>query len=243
LSAFFRQHAPKLKQIDAISQSDLITRFGADLDIPVPLTPHLKDDAYYQQRAKVGQQALWWYTCCAPVAPYANRFVALPLLATRMLSWQAFTFGIGGYLHWGYNYWHRAMQHESGWPGVSVYADGTLVNPYREHAACWPVGDAAIVYPHPRWWEDHGPISSLRYEAHRAGLQDYEMLRMLQAVAERPKTPAIGAQARKLLARVRGPVAGSLTEFTRDSALLLRLRRAIGACLAADSEEGHPPEP
>jgi len=94
------------------------------------------------------------------------------------------------------------------------------------------VGDAAIVYPHPRWWEERGPISSLRYEAHRAGLQDYEMLRMLQQVANHPRTAAIGARARELLATARGPLAGSLTKFTRNGAWLLRVRRKIGDCIA-----------
>lgn len=235
VSAFFRENAPKLKHIDAISTSGIITEFGADIDIPVPLTTHLEDDVYYRQRAGAGKQPVWWYTCCGPAGRYANRFVCQPLIATRILPWQAFVHGISGYLHWGYNFWHRCYQQESGWPGISDYADHALLNPYREHPPRWAVGDAAIVYPHPRWWEEHGPIGSLRYEALRAGLQDYELLRMLRGAADHPRTPALGAKARRLLKTVSGPLAGSLTEFTRDGAALGKARREIGRCVAANT--------
>jgi hypothetical protein len=234
VSAFFRENAPKLKHIDAISASDLITQFGADIDIPVPLTTHLEKDEYYRARARDGRKPVWWYTCCGPGGRYANRFVCQPLITTRILPWQAFVLGIGGYLHWGYNFWHRCYQHESGWPGISDYADHTLVNPYREHPPRWAVGDAAIVYPHPRWWEEHGPVSSLRYEAMRAGLQDYELLRLLRGVAARPRTAAVGGRARALLRLASGPLAGSLTEFTRDGVRLARARREIGRCIAGN---------
>jgi len=237
LSAFFRRHAPKLKHIDAISTSELLTEFKGGVDIPVPLTPHLADDAYYQQRARGGREPVWWYTCCGPSGRFANRFVFMPLINTRILYWQSFVYGISGYLHWGYNFWHRPGQHISGWPRTNVYADQVLLNPYREHPPRWGVGDACIVYPHPRWWEDHGPVSSLRYEVMREGLQDYEMLRMLDTLLQETKerfSSARGtavAKARRLLAEVRGPIAGSLTEFTREAGRLLRVRREIGDCL------------
>jgi hypothetical protein len=74
----------------------------------------------------------------------------------------------------------------------------------------------------------------LRYEAFRAGMQDYELLRMLKQAADKPRTPAIGAQARRLLKTVHGPLAGSLTEFTRDGKRLALARLEIGRCIAAN---------
>jgi hypothetical protein len=239
MSAFFRQKAPKLRQMDAMSTSELITGFGADLDIPVPLTPHLGDDEYFRKRAREGRKPVWWYTCCGPCGRYANRFVSMPLINGRMLFWQSFVFGITGYLHWGFNFWHRIGQNASGWPGINGYADTMLLNPYREHPSRWPVGDACIVYPHQHWWEDHGPVGSLRWETMRAGLQDYEMLRMLDALVCRTKpkpgtgTAAVHNKANGLLAAVRGPIAGSLTDFTRDAKLLLGIRRKMGECISA----------
>jgi hypothetical protein len=233
LSAFYRRHAPRLKHIDAISTSELLTDFGGQVDIPVPLTTHLGDDRYYQERAQAGREPVWWYTCCGPAGRYANRFVAQPLITTRILHWQAFVHRIAGYLHWGYNFWHRTGQNASGWPGVNRYADQVLLNPYREHPPQWAVGDACIVYPHPRWWEDRGPVSSLRYEAMREGLQDYELLRMVdQRVADGALSAPARRAAHALLRRVRGPLAGSLTDFSRDAQVLLAARAAIGRALA-----------
>ncbi len=235
LSAFFRQHAPKLKHIDAVSTSDLITTTGADLDIPVPLTPHLTDDQYYRERAQAGQAPVWWYTCCGPAGKFANRFVAQPPLTTRILPWQAHVYGISGFLHWGYNFWHHTGQNASGWAGVNGYADHLLVNPYREHPNRWAVGDAAIVYPPAEWWTEAGPVSSLRNEALREGLQDYELLRLAAAAVAAAPTGVRKAQAtakaQALLAQVAGPLCGSLTEFTRDAKLLLRTRRQLGDAL------------
>ena len=217
LSEFYRRHAPRLRHLDAISTSDLITEFGADIDIPVPLIPHLAGNAYYQQRARAGEKPVWWYTCCGPEWPYANRFVINDLIATRILHWQAYVYGIGGYLHWGYNYWHR-LQRDS-------YFDETLVNPYREAPSAFPVGDACIVYPAPNWWEDHGPVSSLRHEAMRKGLQDDALLRMLdslvRAPAKSPRLRAAAGQGKRLLRYVREEIAPTVTQYTRDPDLLL----------------------
>lgn len=234
LDRFYREHAPKLRHLDAISSSELITKFGAKIEIPVPLTYHLWDeDKYYANRAAEGKEPVWWYTCSGPTGRFANRFVCSPLLNTRMLHWQAFAWNIAGYLHWGHNDWHRMGQEVTGWPGVNGLADTHLVNPLREHPPRWPVGDAAIVYPHPRWWEDHGPISSLRWETMRAGLQDWELFRSLDDAASAPGAPrATATRAKELLAQIRGPIANDLWNYCRDSNTLATLRRAAGDCLA-----------
>lgn len=238
LSAFLRERLPGVRQIDAISRSGILTEFGAGLDIPVPLTRHFDHDRYFQQRALAGREPVWWYTCCEPGGRYANRLVCMPLLSGRILFWQAFRWNIGGFLHWGFNFWHRLNMQAGLRPGAYTYADAVVGNPYREHEGTWPVGDGSIVYPHLRWWEDRGPVSSLRWEAMRAGLQDLEILKMLAAAAgQRPRAGSpvrerARRQAQHLLAAVRGPIAGSLTEYDRDPRRLLDARRAAGRCLA-----------
>jgi len=239
MSALFRKYAPKLRHLDAISTSELLTEFDSGLDIPVPLTTHLNDkDGYFRKRAHDGKKPVWWYTCCGPGGRFANRFVHMPLINGRILFWQSFVYDISGYLHWGYNFWHRTGQDISGWPRINRYADTLLANPYREHPAEWAIGDACIVYPHPRWWEDHGPVGSLRWEAMRAGLQDYELLRLLDTLTRKAASESRTAKpdtlnkARRLLKAVRGPVAGSLTDFTRDAKRLIRTRQLIGECIS-----------
>ncbi len=228
LSRFFRTHAPEIAHLDAISTSGLITEFGADIDIPVPLTPCFAEDAYYQARASASEKPVWVYTCCGPEHPYANRFICHPLLSTRILHWQAYTQRVRGYLHWGYNFWHQSGGTPTGW----AYADKVLLNPYKEAPSSWPVGDACIVYPPTRWWEDRGPVSSLRYEAMREGLQDHTLLCLLEELITSNKSKAKVARANKLLQRVRTTIAPDFTHHAREVDLLLRTRQEIGRCIS-----------
>ncbi|HOW19390.1 MAG TPA: DUF4091 domain-containing protein, partial [Phycisphaerae bacterium] len=123
------------------------------------------------QRQQAGDE-LWFYTCLGPQGEYANRFIEQPLIKTRLLHWINFKYGATGYLHWGYNHWGNH-------------------DPYRQLAIPWdggaqhlPAGDAWIVYP-----GKEGPLDSIRFEAMRDGIVDYELLSRLaerdQAAAKR----------------------------------------------------------
>lgn len=158
LSGYVRQYAPKIKIIDACMCSELV---GA-LDIWVPQPPHYEnDEEFFRERQKAGDQ-VWFYTCLSPKGKYMNRFIDYPLLDVRLLHWANHKYGLTGYLHWGLNFWKSSdpFGHlEPDWGG------GTFL----------PPGDSHIVYPGKR-----GPISSIRFEALRDGVEDFEMLRLLQ---------------------------------------------------------------
>ena len=111
----------------------------------------------------------------------------MPLVSTRILHWQYFSNSLGGYLHWGYNFWFDRRVEDRAGTGIPLPVYEPL-NPYSEHTAFSPTGDAWVVYPPPNWWEDVGPVSSLRYEAMREGLQDYEMLVMLAKLCRDDKS-------------------------------------------------------
>ena len=106
---------------------------------------------------------MWFYTCCGPTGTYANRFIDYPLLKVRYLHWLNFHYGATGYLHWGYNWWDT----------LSPYTQTQVT--YSSRLA-YPAGDQAIVYPTP----DGGLYDSMRWEAVRAGIEDYELLMMLE---------------------------------------------------------------
>jgi len=225
-SKYFRRLAPRIRFIDAMGESDLITRHESQIDIPVPLTMHLESDDYYRERARAGDDPVWWYTCCGPTGKYANRFVSMPLINGRLLFWQAHEFGVAGFLHWGYNFWKYTDRPQS-----------DFLNPCRDHTTNWSVGDTCIVYPARDWRKDQGPNSSLRYEAMRAGLQDYELLKRLSTLvgdgnqSHGTRNSAARRRGKELLKSVKR-FSGSLTEFSRDSASLYRLRRKIGECIS-----------
>ncbi|MEF8846749.1 MAG: DUF4091 domain-containing protein, partial [Bacteroidales bacterium] len=104
----------------------------------------------------------WFYTCLGPKGDFANRFLDLPLLKTRILHWINFRYGSPGYLHWGFNQWR----------GQNVYEETTAIN--KESGNVLPGGDAWIVYP----GKDE-IYPSIRLEAMRDGIVDYELLKRL----------------------------------------------------------------
>jgi hypothetical protein len=182
LSTYVRQYAPKFKIIDACMWSELV---GA-IDIWVPLPEHYERDIkFFQDRQKAGDQ-VWFYTCLAPKGKYMNRFLDYPLIDVRLLHWVNFKYDLTGYLHWGFNY-STAKPFEETEPGT---ADNYL-----------PPGDSHITYPGPR-----GPLSSIRLEALRDGVEDYELLKLLEK-----KNP-------KKARAICDSIVRSLTDYTLDPA-------------------------
>ena len=110
----------------------------------------------------------WFYTCLFPRGAYPNRFIDFPLLKTRLLHWLNFRYGLSGYLHWGGDSW-GANPYEVTELGLEVGAPvgGAL-----------PAGDAFVTYP---WREKNSIHSSIRFEAMRDGIEDYELLHALAA--------------------------------------------------------------
>jgi hypothetical protein len=79
----------------------------------------------------------------------------MPLIRTRLLHWGNYRYDLKGYLHWGFN-WCDAP------------------DPYNHKDIFFPPGDTHISYPAGKevW-------GSMRIEAMRAGVQDYELFHML----------------------------------------------------------------
>jgi hypothetical protein len=152
LAKLVHDFAPDMRTIDATQSRDLV---GA-VNTWVPILDHFhRDYEFFRERQKAGDE-VWTYTCCGPTGNYANRFIELPLIKTRLLHWINFRYGAAGYLHWGFNYWNYDT------------------SPFGETRFTWPGGDQWIVYP-----KDGKLLSSIRLEAMRDGIGDHELLSML----------------------------------------------------------------
>lgn len=158
ISKFIKGLAPSFMIVEACHTRDLEDM----VDVWVPQLNFLHEDFdFYKEKQAEGDE-VWYYTCLAPQGNYANRFIELPLIETRILHWINYRFGIDGYLHWGLNHWR-------GDPFVET------TDIITESGNVLPGGDAWIVYP-----ADHEILSSLRLEAMRDGVADFELLRMLE---------------------------------------------------------------
>jgi hypothetical protein len=192
-----RKNLPGVPTIDAIDQTAGL--LGDACDIWVPQLGKFDDgfDAISEHVKKGGQA--WYYTCVYPQKRYLNRFIDYPLLKTRLLHWFNYRYDFTGFLHWGGNYWTE-----------DPFADVELVIEHGKELL--PAGDAFITYP---WREKNSIHSSIRFEAEREGIEDYELLHAL-AATDPDKARRLAAQA----------IPG-LTDYIRDVATFRQLQAEL----------------
>jgi hypothetical protein len=137
--------------------------------------------------------------------------VDYPLLKTRILHWLNYTTNTTGYLHWALNQWH--------------VASFDTLSP----------GDNWIIWP-----GKLTPRSSIRFEAMRAGIEDYAYLTQLeQSARDAAKRKNVeGFDARQWTLSYVKHVAPTLQDYTREPLVLLstreRIARAIESFAASD---------
>jgi len=158
ISDYVRKYLPGVKIMDAVLTS---RELAGTIDVWVPVLDVLhRDHKFYQQLQGNGKE-VWFYTCVRPRGNYANRFIEQPLIQTRYLHWINYKYNLTGYLHWGLNYWENNQLN---------------IDASRDRGRL-PAGDNCIIYPGYRKL-----YSSIRFEAMRDGIDDYQLLKMLEKV-------------------------------------------------------------
>lgn len=214
-SRIVHEAAPELRRIDAIHVRDC----RGELEIYCPELGYF--DRWHEHYAGMQEQGLlelWFYTCCHPRGLYANRFIDYPLIKTRLLHWMNYLYDARGYLHWGPNRWNER-------PFEDPVVDDL------------PPGDAWIVYP-----GEDGPLSSVRWEALRDGVEDFELLWLLEQrqrdAARRLGVADDGWDATGMGKRIARRLIRTLTDYTDDPG---ELRLARERVFTAIRESEKPP--
>ncbi len=166
-------------------------------------------DARLADRYRAEGKEVWWYTCCNPRYPYPNVApYACPAMECRIIGWLTRLVRADGFLYWHVNYWRgkeRLDERE------------TYFTDWRTDT--WPKvhGDGVFLYPGSKH-----VLSGIRLANIRDGEEDYEWL---QLAAEKVGRNAVEALIREL--------AQSITDFSRDPALLRRVRSRVGDMIEA----------
>lgn len=113
------------------------------------------------------QEERWWYGCISPRAPYPTYHTEDTLLSARAESWMRAEYGIVGNLYWGYDLY--ADYNGTYYEEIEDYYSGDAERYDQVN------GDGYLFYPGKKYGID-GPIGSLRLEAIRDGLEEYELL-------------------------------------------------------------------
>jgi len=220
--AIVHKSMPGVPVIDAIDLPP--DRFDGMADIPVSQIGRPASGSSFSVGAGRGN---WWYTSIDPRGKYPNRFIDYPLLKMRVIPWLSWCNGMNGYLHYGYNWW--------------LSPTGKPPQEDVDQSGKYPPGDGFIVYP-PLTGKSASPVSSLRWEVFRDGLEDYEYINLLKNwkdAYEKRKTrqsragtgdPAHHEEAKRLLNEACGAAAG-LETYSRDPAVFLGMRHRIGTLL------------
>ncbi|MDP6052788.1 MAG: DUF4091 domain-containing protein, partial [Candidatus Latescibacteria bacterium] len=166
------------------------------VDIWCALTSYFHEDALAERKA-AGDE-IWWYTCCVPLEPYPNFQIQMPPLDHRILFWLQRYYGVQGFLYWSVNTWTD-----------TPYT--TLPAMWLDSRQCDSYSDGLLLYP-----GSDGPVSSIRLELIREGLEDMHYFNLMENFMGRDEVHRFLRQA------VGGP-----TCYERDSRRLMSLRSQL----------------
>ena len=156
---------PKIKIMEATNSRESL---GNAIDIWCPIINDFQENEdFFRSREKLGEKVLV-YTCLVPGGKWLNRTLDMEKIRQVYFGWGGSKYNTMGYLHWGLNQYkadpfnQSVIKHPSPIAGPNNFL---------------PAGDTHVIYP-----GEEGPLSSLRFEAHRIGCEDYELLEMLKKI-------------------------------------------------------------
>lgn len=188
---------PEEKLIEACSHPEFLE--DGIIKKPVAITDSI--DRFFQK----GFTDIWAYTCCLPHdRNFSNRFIAMPSGRNRIIGFQLYAYDIGGFLHWGYNFYYSRLSKRP-------------LNPFCETDAgeAFPSGDPFSVYP-----GKDGPLESLRSVVFYEGLQDIRACKLLETYIGRDGVLSLI-----------GPI--KFNEYPRSDEEIFAIRQRINDALEA----------
>jgi hypothetical protein len=233
IAALMDRVAPRIKRLmTAPRDPSLMGR--AQIWVPGGMPDAHPKDADAQARIagwRAHNAEMWWYICCGPTHPYPNFFVDYPTIDNRMVFWLTWKYNKTGFLYWGVEY-HGDPK--------DMTPDGPTER-YELGPANMGNGDGTLCY----WGPDMTLYPSVRLDAIRDGIEDYEYFAMLKRLADKAeaahKAPDLVLQARKLLGvddRVLRITDGSPNfAYPTDSANLLSARRQLAELIGRLSKQ------
>ncbi len=173
-------------------------------------------EAIRTEQKKGGE--ITWYISCDQKFPQPNYFIDGPAMDAVMVPWITWRLGLNGILYWALDFWSQTVDP---WLNPNTYLSGFFCS------GGWVLnGEGSLLYPGSRarrytgQRDVDGPVSSIRFELLREGIEDYERLWMLRKLGDEEFADRLAA---RLVQGVR--------DFSRDPAALFEAREQIAARL------------
>jgi len=234
-----RRYAPGIRRM--LTEEPVDALVGA-VDIWCPVSPNY-DHAKAEKRRAAGER-IWWYVCCGPKAPYCTLFIDHPATELRIWLWQTWQRKIAGILIWSANYWTSSAAYpdkpQNPYLDPMGYVSGYSTPPGTKRY--WGNGDGRFIYPPERAAEPglsgkepvlDPPVSSIRWEMLREGIEDFEYLCLLrELIASRRGNLAAEQLARyETLLEVPAEITKDMTTFTTHPAPIYARRAQIAEAI------------
>jgi hypothetical protein len=136
--------------------------------------------AIREEQSKGGE--ITWYISCDQVYPQPNYFIDAFAMDPVMIPWITWRYGMNGILYWSTTFW---PQTPDPWQDPVTFLSGFLCsNGYVLN------GEGSLIYPGSRTRrytgqrDIDGPVSSIRLELLREGIEDYEYLWLLKSLGD-----------------------------------------------------------
>jgi hypothetical protein len=235
-----KHNAPGLRRMLTEEPGDNVLAGLVDLWCPVSF--HY-DHEQAERRRACGEK-FWWYVCTGPKAPYCTLFIDHPATELRVWHWQTWQRNVVGTLVWRANYWTSSaafpdrpqdpyedpMGYVSGYStprGVKRYwgnGDGRFIYPPLAAAVPGKSGPDPVLAP---------PVSSIRWEMIREGVEDYEYLYLLRDLIDKNRDRLSAEHIARYSALLEVPpdITQDMTTFTTDPTPIYVRRRAIAQAI------------
>lgn len=192
--AFVQEAGPGFRFSAAINHFEFLEDAPPGLVDFIPILPLACNDpeltAHLAGRLHERGGKMHWYVCCWP--PIPNVFIHSPLSEAVLHGWLTHALNLDGFLRWDFCLWPADP-----WRRIS----------YR--VPDWHAGDMSFVMP----GNDGAPVETLRYEALRTAVQDYELIKMVECRFSADQAKTIIDRALSCILRVE-----SLKEFSEVAA-------------------------
>ena len=173
----------------AVSKTDIPAEFKEELVQGIRGIPNIVTEYYDEKLASAGvtfcplfqyynSESLrddyeglgdrWWYGCVQPKAPYPTYHIDDTWLSARVLSWMQAEYNVVGNLYWATDLYAR-YDPSKGYLSIDEYYEGVAT---RLNGAN---GEGFLFYPGKKYGIN-GPLGSMRLEAIRDGMEEYEIL-------------------------------------------------------------------
>jgi len=231
--ADLRRAAPNFKTLVAFNTGTdglkVFDKYAGDMvDIWCPISGQISDDPAFHEALKATGKEIWWYICCAPGPPYPTvALIESRGIESRLLPWMNWKYDVKGLLYHNLNWWVCNIKtYAKPWP-ESPWLTQQLVP--QDNLPGWN-GDGYLMYPGP----NVTPLSSIRLENLRDGIEDYEYFYMLKKLVDSAKKRGIQdtkiEYAQKLLVMDES-IAVNHRQHTIDPAVILKRRSNIAEAI------------